>query len=127
MNRPGRKAQWPEGLLNDLVDIIVNDEYFRKKLILTNTKSQKNYEIYQRVLLELKRCASEKNEACPYTAIQLRTKFKKSISECKKAAMLMKYATGIKRFQEERGYGTCFQQFFSLCQNKRVLSTRASN
>jgi len=51
--RPGRKAQWSNTLLNDLIDIIVTNEYFRRKLIFTNTKNQKNAEVYAKVLMEL--------------------------------------------------------------------------
>ena len=89
-------------------NIIANNEYFKKKLLFTNTKKQNNFEVYQKVLAELKSRAGERNEEWPFTAIQLRTKFKKSVAECKKAAMTMKTSSGIKRFQDERGYGQWF-------------------
>ena len=37
----GRKAAWSKTLFNDLVDIIVSDEYFKKRLLFTNTKNQR--------------------------------------------------------------------------------------
>ena len=46
--RPGRKAQWSNTLLNDLIDIIVNNEYFRRKLIFTKTKNQKMQKCMQK-------------------------------------------------------------------------------
>ena len=46
--RPGRKAQWSNSLLNDLIDIIVNNEYFRRKLIFTYTKNQKMQKCMQK-------------------------------------------------------------------------------
>ena len=33
----GRKAMWSQSLLSDLVDIIISNEYYKKKLIFTNT------------------------------------------------------------------------------------------
>ena len=39
--RPGRKAQWPESLLTDMVDIIVTNDYFKKKLILQIQKTKR--------------------------------------------------------------------------------------
>ncbi|XP_065054393.1 uncharacterized protein LOC135683145 [Rhopilema esculentum] len=129
--KPGRKAQWPESLLNNLIDIIANDDYFKKKLIFTNTRNRKNGEIYQKVLTELKSQSSIRNEECPYTAIQLRTKFKKSVAECKKAALLIKTGSGIKRFQDHHGYGTWFNQLFALvktresCQPEQAIEPSA--
>ena len=86
--------------------------------MFTNTKHQKNFEVYQKVLIELKCRAAVRNEECTFTAIQLRTKFKKSVAECKKAAMMMKTSSGIKRFQDERGYGLWFNQLFSLVKTR---------
>ena len=73
-----------------MVDIIVNNDYYTKKLIFVNTKNEKNTKIRVR--------ASERGEVYSFTAVQIRTKFKKLVSECKKAALTIKSATGIKRF-----------------------------
>ncbi len=116
--RPGRKAQWPETLLTDMVDIIVTNDYFKRKLIFTNSKNQKNADVYQKVLNELKKRAESRGKEVPFTVIQLRTKFKKVVAECKKAALVMKTATGIKRFQEEHGYGSWFNQLFALVKTR---------
>ena len=48
--KPKREAQWSDTLLNDLAYIIVNNDYFKRKLIFTNSKNQKNTEVYQTVL-----------------------------------------------------------------------------
>ena len=84
----------------------MESEYFKKKLIFTNTKNQKNAEIYEKIISALKERANDRDEDVSFNVIQLRNKFKKLVSECKKAALLMKTATGIKRYQEERGYTT---------------------
>ena len=52
--KPGRKAKWSDSLLDDLVDIVVNSEYYKKRLIFMNLKNQKNAEIYEKILKELK-------------------------------------------------------------------------
>ena len=74
--------------------------------------------MYQKVLNELKKRAETRGEDVPFTTIQLRTKFKKVVAECKKAALVMKTATGIKRFQEEHGYGSWFNQLFALVKTR---------
>ena len=39
-NKSGRKAEWSESLLGDLVDIVISNDYYKTKLILTNTKNR---------------------------------------------------------------------------------------
>ena len=105
--RTGRMSQWPEHLLNNMIDIITGDEYFNNKLIFTKNRKPKNSEIYESILDKMKACANEAvegNEAVEFSCMHIRNKFKKVVSECKRAAVLMKSASGIKRFQEERGY-----------------------
>ncbi len=129
--KTGRKAQWPESLIGDMVDIIVSTEYLRNKLIFQNCKNQTNSDVYQKVLNQLRKRAERTGEDVPFNAVQLRTKFKKLVSECKKAALLMKTASGIKRFQEEHGYGPWFNQLFALvktrdsCQPEQAIEPSA--
>ena len=40
--KKGRKPQWTETLTNDLVDIILEDDVFKRKLWLENCKTKKN-------------------------------------------------------------------------------------
>ena len=44
----GRQPTWSQELLNDVIDIIVNNEVYKTKLIFVNIKTQKNGEIYQK-------------------------------------------------------------------------------
>lgn len=113
-NKSGRKAKWSESLLRDLVDIVISNDYYKTKLILTNTKNQKNGEIYKKVLVELKERAAVGNEEVPLDHVQWRTKFKKAIAECKKMALTIKNSTRIKRFIEEKGYGPWFNGLFAI-------------
>ena len=39
--------------MDDMVDIVVNNDYYKRKLIFTNTKNQRNGEIYERIKKEL--------------------------------------------------------------------------
>ena len=48
--KAGRKSTWPEEVTNDLVDIICEDEYLRKKIVFTNIKNAKNQEVYGKVM-----------------------------------------------------------------------------
>jgi len=64
-------------------------------------RTKKNGEVYAKVLMELQSRSTDRSEECPFGVDQLRTKFKKCVAECKKAAMAMKTAIGVVRFQEE--------------------------
>ena len=74
----GRKAQWSQSLLGDLVDIIVSSDYYKKKLIFTNTKNQHNGSIYEEILLTLKERASERGEEVPFSNVSTPYKVQKS-------------------------------------------------
>ena len=66
----------------------------------------------------LKERAAKRGELIQFTVPQLRNKFKKCVSECKQAALTLKTATGIKRFQEERGFGNWFNALFGLVKSR---------
>ena len=54
--RKGKRAikiKWTEDLENNLVDIIGNNEHFKRKLIFTNTKTASNAEYYERIMKEI--------------------------------------------------------------------------
>lgn len=116
--KPGRKARWSQSMLDDFVDIVISSENFKKKLIFMNTKTQQNGETYKKILEELKERGAARGEAIPFTVAQLRSKFKKCIGECKRCALTIKTATGIKRFQEDKGYGSWFNQLFALVKTR---------
>ena len=48
---------------------------------------------------------------------RLRSKFKKLVSECKPVASTIKTASGIQRFQEEKGYSVWFSKLFEFSKN----------
>ena len=106
--KSGRRPKWNNDDVDDMVDIIVNSDYYKRKQIFTNTKNQRNGEIYGQIQLEIQGRATKKNSKFMFSISQMRTKFKKCISECKNAAMAIKTATGIKRFQDSQGYGKWF-------------------
>ena len=63
--------------------------------------------------------------------VQLRNKFKKAVAECKKAALTIKSATGIRRFQDEKNDGPWFNKLFGLvktrdsCQPEQAIEPSA--
>ena len=129
----GRKAKWTQTVLNDAVDIIIGSDYYKTKLIFTNVKTQKNGQIYAAILDQLKARCKARNENIQFTVPQLRSKFKKLIPECKRVALTIKTASGIKRFQEERGYSAWFNQLFEVvktrdsCSPELAIEPSASN
>ncbi|CAH3040189.1 unnamed protein product, partial [Pocillopora meandrina] len=114
--RKGRRSVWEERHVNDLVDVICSSEYYKKKLIFTNTKNSKNAEIYANVLKDLGQ--RYEDGSFPFSVDQLRNKFKKCVSECKKIALTVKTSTGVKRVQDEKQLGAWFNQLFPLVQTR---------
>ena len=53
-----------------------------------------------------------------YDVNQTREKFKRCMAECKKASLTMKTASGIKRFQENKGYGKRFNCLLPFVQSR---------
>ena len=100
--------------MDDMVDIIVTSDYYKRKLIFTNTKG----EIYGQIRLEIQERAAKRNSKFMFSISQMRTKFKKCISECKNAAMTIKTATGIKRFQDSQGYEKWFPTLFAVVKTR---------
>ena len=113
--KKGRKANWKERHLDDMVDVIVSNEHYKNNLIFANTKNSRNGEGYDKVLAELQ---ERYENTFPFSAEQIRNKFKKCVSDCKKLALTVKTGTGIKRVQEEKGYGRWFNQLFPLAQSQ---------
>ncbi len=61
----------------------------------------------------------ERGEEFSFDIKQIRDKFKQCMSKCKKASLLMKTASGIKSFQEDRGFGKWFHCLLPLIQTKQ--------
>ena len=105
----------------------MNSDYYKRKLIFTNTRNQRNGEIYERIKKELQERAVKGKSKFMFSISQMRTKFKKGVSDCKNAAMTIKTATGIKRFQDNQGYGKWFPTLFAVvktresCQPEQAL------
>ena len=94
------------------MDIILENEKYKTKLLLTNTKNVKNGVYYDQVITELKKRFEERDEEFTYNVPQTGSKFKRCVRICRKAALTIKTASGIKRFQEEKEFG--FKNFAKL-------------
>lgn len=123
----GTKSPWSQHQLDDFVDIIVGNEDYKKKLIFSNTKFQRNGELYGKIKLELEQRCASRGESVSFSVDQLRSKFKKCVGECKRVALTIKTATGIKRFLDDKGYGKWFDKLFAIvktrdsCQSDQAL------
>lgn len=104
--------------LDDFIDIIVNSEQYKEKLIFHNTKNKSNGKLYERILEKLKKRCSERGEELAFNVNQLRQKFKRCVAECKHAALTIKTATGIDSFIEKKGYGAWFNQLYALVKTR---------
>ena len=100
--------------------------------MLTNTKNVKNGVYYDQVITELKKRYEEREEEFLYNAPQTRSKFKRCVSICRKAALTIKTASGIKRFQEEKEFGPWFQKLYEVvrtmdnCQPEQSIEPHVS-
>ena len=109
---------WKPEEVDDLVDVIISQEYYKKNLIFTNTNNQKNGQIYANIAKELQERAAARGQSFFFVAKQLRTKLKNLISICKNAALTVKTGTGIKRFQDDKGYGNWFKALFPVVRTR---------
>ena len=88
--------------------------------------------MYSRLQKDLQERLSARGQELQLTAAQVGNKLKKLISECKKAALTVKTATGIDRFQEQKNYGSWFPMLFSFvktrdsCQPERAVEPSTS-
>ena len=124
--RSGRKSTWHEEMVNDLVDIVCEYEYLRKKIILTNNQNTKNTEVYNKVVRCLSTRCKEQGETCEFTVAQTRTKFKALVAICKKASLTRKTASGIEDFIQKQGYGRWFGQLFPHIQSRESAQPEQS-
>ena len=132
--RNGRKSQSSTNLTNDLIDIIPEDDRLKEKLLMTMLKTAKTANInYEKVIKELKERCQARDEVFEYDVKQTREKFKHCIGIFKDAAMKIKTASGITRFQEDKEYGNWFNKLFNVrkytanCQPKQSLEPDSQN
>ena len=109
---------WRENVITDMVDIICSSEYLRTNLIFRNTSCARNTAIYMDVVKQLKEQLGSQGENFPFDVTQTRNKFKKCVAECKKAALTIKTATGIKLLQKEKNFGEWFTQLYSFVKTR---------
>ena len=114
----GRKAVWLENVITDMVDKICSSEYLSTNLIFRNTTRARKTAIYTDVMKQLKERLACRGENFPSDVTKTKNRFKKCDAECKKAALTIKTATGIKRFQEEKNFGEWFSQLYSFVKTR---------
>ena len=85
----------------------------------------------RKIKLELEERCGAWNERISLTVDQIRSKFKKLVSECKMVALTIKTATGIKRFLDDKGYGAWLHKLFAIvktrdsCQPEQAIEPSA--
>ena len=117
--RAGRKPRWPEGYVNEIVHIICENEYYRRRLILTNSKASNNLEIYAKIVNQAKAHFSKSGgylEDFDFTPVQTRAKFKACVGICKKASMKRKCVSGITNFMYQQP--AWFKQLFPFVESR---------
>ena len=111
-----RKSCWPEDFVEEVVNVVCESEYYRKKLMFTNCKATKSLEIYCRIVKEVKNHLSENNKIFDFTAVQTRTKFKSCIAICKKASMKRKNGLDMTNYIDKSP--AWFKKLFSFVESQ---------
>ena len=91
--KKGRKGKWLEHFVDDLVDVILDEEKLKEKLLLTNVKNKKNGQYYGKVIELISLRCKERNEEFSFSVAQTRQKFKRCINICRDAVMKVKTAS----------------------------------
>ena len=78
--KTGCKAVWPNEVLEDLVDVIAEDEVFKRKLIFINVPNSKNSYVYNKVIEKVRDRMEKRGDEFEFTLEQTRNKFKKTYS-----------------------------------------------
>ena len=110
------KAAWTPRKLADVVDVVVSDDAFKKRLIFTNTSNATNSRIYESIIKEVQARTSERGEEFIFSVTQVRNKLKKLNSVCKKVALKTSTASGISRFLDK--YGKWFQILYPIVKQR---------
>ena len=101
--KAGRKSCWPEEAIDEVVNVICENEYYRKRLIFTNNKASKNLGMYSKIVNEVKVRFNERGTGSfKFTPVETRTKFKSCVATCKKASMTRKCGSGIANFMDQK-------------------------
>ena len=114
----GRKSTWPEQHVNDMINVICSNDNLTRKLIFQNTKNTRNGDLFKKVVEDSQKACQERGENFEFDVKQSRTKFKSCVSLCKTAAMTVKTATGIQRFQDDKNLGQWFNQLYPLVKSR---------
>ena len=110
-----------------MVDIVCNSDYYKTRIIFTNSKNSRNNEVYSKLLKDMQERFEARGHEVRFTVEQVRNKLKKLITECKRVALTVKTATGVNRFQEEKNYGPWFPMLFALVKSRDSCQPDASS
>ena len=87
--------------------------------LVLRKKSEKNVtnsRYYEQIIQELKERSNARGEEYNFDGSQIQENFKWSVGECTKAALIIKTASGINRFQENKQYGSEVFEVISIRQ-----------
>ena len=68
------KSSWKEEEIADIFDIVCNSEYYKKKIIFTNSKNSKNNDVYSKLKNHLQEHVSARGQDLQFTVAKLRNK-----------------------------------------------------
>ena len=98
-----------------MVDIVVNNEDFERKLIFTNTSNATNGRIHEEIIHHSKERSADDQEFL-FSVNQMRNKFKTLVAECKHVALTVHSASGIQRIEDK--YGKLFNDLYPIVKQR---------
>ena len=108
------KFIWSNAMIDNMIDIICSDEILKKKLIFRNQKLAANTNSFEKIADLMNQRAANNDRKYRVSFSQARNKFKKLVSECKTVSLTKRPASGIARYQVEKGYGKWWDILFPL-------------
>ena len=101
--KAGRKSCWPDEVVNEVVNVMCENELYKRRLIFTNNKASKNLELYSKVVNDVTDCLNKRGkESFAFTPVQTMTKFKSCVAICKKASMTIKCGSGLENCMDQK-------------------------
>ena len=92
------------------VTIIIDNEISKKKLLSMKVENVTYSRNYEQVIQELKERCNARREN--FDVPQTREKFKRYVSECREAVLIIKVASGIKVFEAKKKCVPGFESYF---------------
>jgi len=118
--KSGTKAIWPQSVVTDMIDIILDTPEIKKRLFTSISSNKRNKEVFQQVINILEERCAANGTSFMFNVEQTRRKFRNCISKAKSFMLTSQKGSGLTRFMEDNELGPWFAR---LCQELKSRPT----